>query len=160
MFLNESGKVVEFFLVLLCLILTACATTPKEKHMSQSQIDVVEMVAMEPSSPTEMVEPIRLSESGSATVQPALSGIALVADKMLKNPLTLYWKERNSYSYSVGTVLEAEYFENEKLLVKAIVDDNTRVECFYNMQGQLTNANEKRNQLCKHVMATLQAQIE
>lgn len=59
--------------------------------------------------------------------------------KMSQHRLTLYWKEKNSYTFTVGGELEAEFFPGKGLTVRDLSqgDSAEALSCKYALDGTL-----------------------
>lgn len=57
--------------------------------------------------------------------------------KMANDPLTLYWRETNAYTYSIGDEFVARFQPDTSLTLNDKRNPNTSLVCQYNMQGDL-----------------------
>ncbi len=62
-----------------------------------------------------------------------------VLQKMSQHRLTLYWKERDSYTFTVGGELEAEFFPGKLLTLRDLSqgDSAEALSCKYALDGTL-----------------------
>lgn len=122
------------------LALGACATNPSNNGALSNEPASVSTTAStnEPAAP-----PTTVIVAGEALVAPAApapakkEGALATIDKLEENPLTLYWRESNSYTYSVGSKLKAEYKPGEGLVLKEGREDGAALECKYSANGKL-----------------------
>lgn len=148
------------------VIMTGCATQGSTTNNSDSQAAQAATIPEDQSSPsipvaaTEVV-PVEKAEEKKTPEQPPKPGsVASVLKKMNENPFTLYWREKNSYSYHIGSVLDAEYKPGEGLVVKAKQED-TSIVCEFNEAGKLVNVNIKEGakDQCSEIMFTLDLEL-
>ncbi len=121
-------------------IVTGCASQGpvQAPETAQAEIPVDTSVPAAPVAVTaEMVVPP--AEEKLADELPKTGSVASVLKKMDDNRFTLFWREKNTYTYHMGNVLDAEYKPGSGLVVKSETD--SAVVCEFNEQGDLINVN-------------------
>jgi hypothetical protein len=143
-----------------------CAS--KSTAMSSSQAEPVaasgtvaeQMPVMEPTSPVAETPVVAESKPDVASKSEKKQGIAALIDKLANNPLTLYWRERNAYTYYVGSEIEAEYKPQDGVLTLRQPNLDNAVECNISKSGDIESPAASEGQTsCKDLMFTLDAAL-
>lgn len=157
----NSHRLIGIFSAASLALMAGCASQgPVASDQSQVEKAAIEDTSSPaiPVTAAEVVPPPEVKKEPDAP--PAPGTVASVLKKMDQNPRTLYWKERNSYSYHVGGLVNAEYKPGEGLVVKSEQTDNA-VICEFNEAGTMVNANAKPGEKdqCSELMFTLDTEL-
>ena len=127
-------------------IITPAADDSAPTMPSIAAATVVEEVAETPKTP----EP-----------EPEQGSVASVLKKMETSPYTLYWRGKNTYSYYVGGLFDAEYEPGVGLVVKDESTGETSLTCKYDGAGSLGDAGKdaKVKDACSKLMFTLDSEL-
>lgn len=90
---------------------------------------------------------------------PEPGSVASVVRKMETSDYTLYWREKNTYSYFIGGKFDAEYEPGKTLTVKEDFGDDSGVICSYDNAGTLAKADDKMKKTCGELMLTLDDEL-
>jgi len=161
---NQFVQCIGFMSVASLLLISGCAT-----QNSSSEPAAAEPVAIAPaddSSPTmpvassPVVEVVEVVEK-KPEPEPEVGSVASVLKKMESSPYTLYWREKDTYSYYVGGLFDAEYQPGKQLVVKEDSLDEKSLTCTYDNAGNLgTNSQDaKAKDACSELMFTLDSEL-
>ena len=146
-------------------VLSGCATQSSSK--SSSAEEVVIAPSADNSTPTipEMMSSVsmepKIEVAKVPEPEPELGSVASVLQKMETSPYTLYWRGKNTYSYYVGGLFEAEYAPGVGLVVKDESAGDTSLTCKYDGAGSLGDAGKdaKVKEACAKLMFTLDTEL-
>jgi len=158
-------RVVSVIGVSSLLVISGCATTSKPVDKSDKTAAVSEP---DKSSPTVPVSPI-VVEAPKAPPKapeppPKPGSVASVLKKMESSAYTLYWREKDTYSYYIGGVIDAEYQPNKGLNVRVDQNDDQGLVCEYSEDGKLSkfeniDSQDKAQEACSKLMFTLDDEL-
>lgn len=148
------------------LTLSGCATNSANQSASAEVLVVApETDNSSPAMPATLVgEPVIAQvkeEARKPDPEPEAGSVASVLKKMETSPYTLYWREKNTYSYYVGGMFDAEYKPGTGLVVKDESSDDTTLTCRYDGGGSLGEAakDQKMKEACSKLMFTLDGEL-
>jgi len=118
-------------------LFTGCATTPSDEASNGSNVSIND--APDQSQPNSPLAPVvALGEPKAEPEQQPMKGtVASVLKKIETNQFSLYWREKNSYTYFIGDELDAEYKLNEKSLMVRDRAGEQGLVCVYDESGAL-----------------------
>ncbi len=119
------------------VLFTGCATTPSGDATEGSNVSISN--APDQSQPNTPLAPVvALGEPKAEPEQEPMQGtVASVLKKFETNRFSLYWREKNSYTYFIGDELDAEYKPNEKRLMVRDRAAEQGLVCVYDESGAL-----------------------
>lgn len=145
------------------LLLAGCASTPNTPVQGQD-VQAVHS-ADEPSAPpVAAVMPVAASSGPAVAGQEKGTGVPALAKRLEKNRLTQFWREKNSYTYFMGTEIEAEYKPGQALTLRDDSQENG-LTCTFALKGGLAvaggpaDAAAKSQDRCNEMMFTLDQQL-
>ncbi len=149
--------------MLAALLLGGCATqgqqanNPDEAAVSGGTQETTEP-APAPDAASNGNQALMPEKNKSANKELAL--LQQILDKMARHRLTLYWSATNSYSFSVGDVVEAEFVPGQGLSVRDLSQGNIpdALTCSYDLNGNLQQG-EAQATPCAKLLRTLDAQL-
>ena len=108
----------------------------------------------------------RVSEEGEILIKSeAEQGVEATVSKMINNRLTLYWRENNAYTYSIGDAFEARYKPDDGLTLLDQSDPENSLVCKYSLSGDLSASNlntenmKAQQKSCADLMFTFDNQL-
>ena len=108
----------------------------------------------------------RVSEGGEIFVKSeAEQGVEATVSKMINNRLTLYWREQNAYTYSIGDAFEARYKPDDGLTLQDQSNPENQLVCKYSLSGELspgssiTDNMKAQQKSCADLMFTFDNQL-
>lgn len=130
------------------LLIGGCATT-------QPQPQPEEEVA---SIPTAEVEPLSVTPVETQSEAPTEeSVVSRLMDKLRNSTMSLFWREKNAYSYYVGKT-GAEYVPGDGLTVEGNVADGA-VECHFSEDGNFKGEDPAKKKACEEIMFSLDVDL-
>ena len=161
--LDSCKQLIGLVSVTSLVILTGCATqgpTPDSTNAQSAAVTSTPADQSSPSIPVTAATVVPVEEKKVVATPPEPGSMASVVKKMNKNPFTLYWREKDSYSYHVGSSLDAEYKPGTGLTVKALQAEKS-VVCEFDSSGKLVNAAKTpgSEDQCSKIMFTLDAEL-
>ena len=149
--------------ILFIFIIAGCATKPAETQTAEQQPVIEVPDQSQPNAPSEIVvshgQPKAEPEAG-----PVPGSVASVVKKMKKNPFSLYWREKNAYTFFIGNELNAEYdLDDNRLVIESVGGDQDLI-CTYDESGELRNIDgegaEEAKKACADLMFTLDNEMD
>ena len=149
--------------ILSVFIIAGCATKPADTQTASPQPVIEVPDQSQPTTPRETVvahgQPEAEPDAG-----PVPGSVASVVKKMEKNPFSLYWREKNSYTFFIGNELNAEYDLDENQLVIEDIGANQGLVCTYDESGELRKVEgqdaDAAKDACDKLMFTLDNEME
>ena len=84
--------------------------------------------------------------------------------KMEKSPFSLYWREKNAYTFFIGDELNAEYNLDESRLVIEDISSSEGLVCTFDESGELRKVEgqdaDAAKDACAKLMFTLDNEME
>ncbi|MDX1811852.1 MAG: hypothetical protein R3240_07895 [Gammaproteobacteria bacterium] len=145
-------------------VMSGCASQGPAQPAAEPQQNFQAAAPVDNSAPaipvtSETVVPVA-KKAAEPPKPPEPGTMASVVDKMNKSPFTLYWREKGSYSYHVGNLVDAEYQPGTGLTLKGL-KDHSHVVCQFNAEGKLEHVDKDPNasDQCSKLMFTLDTEL-
>jgi len=166
---NQFIQRVGYLTAVFILALPGCARQSTSSSPASGEVVIAPPVdrsipAMPVATPALVAEP-EIAERVVLEPVPATGSVASVLQKMETSPYTLYWKEKDTYTYYIGGLLDAEYQPGVGLVVKDDSTDDASLKCKYDDGGSLSasegDADKKQEmkEACSQLMFTLDAEL-
>jgi len=164
---NDFIQSVGYLSIVSLFVLTGCATQSTPPQEASAEAVSIAPAATDSSAPTmpPAVAAAPVIEVQEAPKQPEPEpedgSVASIIKKMETSPYTLYWRGKNTYSYYVGGLIDAEYKPGEGLVVKAESPDDNGLTCKFDDNGSLSDAekDKKMKEECSKLMFTLDSEL-
>lgn len=136
-----ANKVVVSFFSCSVMILSACATSNVQPVTSNDDLAMQSSDA--PLGPPDVfTHDRRMPREGEVVVKTEIEqGVEATVSKMINNRLTLYWRENNAYTYSIGDAFEARYKPDDSLTLLDQSNPENSLVCKYSLSGELSASN-------------------
>lgn len=166
MYKKQIVSSLAFALVGGMAMLAGCATQGGSSKEVTSESVAKVQPAMEPTAPVAAVaapEPVAApvakaeAEAPADTVKPGT--VSSVLKKMDENRLTLFWREKGTYTFSVGGLVDAEYKPGDGLFVRDDSASDKAVECNYSEDGKF-KSDPALSKTCSELMFTLDQELD
>ena len=149
--------------ILSVFVISGCATKPADTQTASPQPVIEVQDQSQPTTPRETVVAHGQPE-GEPDTGPVPGSVASVVKKMEKSPFSLYWRERNAYTFFIGNELNAEYDLDENQLVIEGIGADQGLVCTYDQSGELRKVEgqdgEAAKDACEKLMFTLDNEMD
>ena len=160
-----ANKIVVSVFSCSVVLLSACATSNVKPIANNDDLAMQSSDA--PLGPPDVfTTDRRMTQEGEVVVKSeAEQGVEATVSKMINNHLTLYWREQNAYTYSIGDAFEARYKPDESLTLLDQSNPENSLVCKYSLSGDLSassasSGNIKEQQKnCADLMFTFDNQL-
>lgn len=147
------------------VILSACATSNVQPVTSNDELAMQSSDA--PLGPPDVfTSDRRMTQEGEVVVKTeAEQGVEATVSKMINNHLTLYWREHNAYTYSIGDAFEARYKPDDSLTLSDQSNPENSLVCKYSLSGDLAASSgiseniKEQQKTCADLMFTFDNQL-
>lgn len=153
----------RFILVVGVLMAAGCASTPNT-NVQEQEVQAVRSVDEPSAPPVAAVMPVVAPAEPTPEGKAKSEGVPALAKRLEKNRLTQYWREKNTYTYFVGTEIEAEYKPGQALTLRDDSQENG-LTCTFALGGGLdvaggtAEAAAANKDRCNQMMFTLDQQL-
>lgn len=171
-FIQDVGylKFIGSLAVASFFILPGCATqSPSNESSSAKAISIVPADESTPNMPVvvaELVVDSVIETPKAPESEPETGSVASILKKMETSPYTLYWRQKDTYSYYVGGLVDAKYQPGVGLVVKDDLPDETSITCKYDDAGSLggigkgePKKDQKIKEACSKLMFALDSEL-
>ena len=159
-------KAVGSLTIVSIILLSGCAAQSASTKNASAEAALIAPAA-DSSAPTlpevaaaPVIEPVIVAPK-KTELKPETGSVASVLKKMETSPYTLYWRSKNTYSYYVGGLFDAEYKPGEGLIVKDESSGDASLTCKYDDAGSLGNVekDQKMKEACGKLMFSLDNEL-
>lgn len=156
----------HLILLIALLSLGACATTPAPSSPPVNAPVEQKPLAADTSDPTLPVDStqatvteVKVVKKTATRPSPKPGSVQSVISKMENSPYTLYWREKNSYSYYIGGQVDAEYKPGSGLTVRNDVQGDNKIVCEYDAAGNVKADAPGVKEACAKLLFSLDGEL-
>lgn len=156
-------KTLKVGVLTFCAVMTlACASNAPQQAVPEDDLAMRSSDA--PLGPPNIFSADRNMESGGEVVikTETQQGFEGTVEKMLNNRMTLYWRDKNSYTYSIGDAFEAKYKPDDGLTLLDETNPANSLVCEFSLSGDLNTGTDKfkaQQKACADLMFTFDSEL-